>query len=156
MNLHNQLTAQQRVMATLARTSSRRSLLGRAGRTILVLTGVATIPMAVSTITPKVARATHDCFWGWWCGLCGKPCSSCGGTTSSCPSGGYGSGYWARCCQMPDGTNSIVEYHDCCLGYSCGHAKCYNLPGCTDPYTSWCDGGGTYTCTVAVITSLGC
>lgn len=139
----------------MACRATRRSALGRIGRIVLGAAGIGVVLVRPGLITPSIAHATHECGDPTWCGLCGRPCSSCpGGTVTSCATGSSpGSGYWSYCCCFIDGTCHVIGYGDCC-GASCTHDQCLNNP---DPscaggtFPLWCS--GTYTCTYAFVIS---
>jgi hypothetical protein len=137
----------------LARSLTRRSALAKICRHVLLVSGVATVGLTIADKTPKIARANHECSTtGMWCGLCGKPCTSCGGTYNTCPPGKVGGWYrWIACCGYPDGYSSLVEYWDCCSNEesTCNHAKCWE--GCPQSKT-WCT--GTYYCTNALFVGV--
>lgn len=138
-------------LVSLARHATRRSFLARMGKLVLATTGVGTTYLALGQVTPRLAEATHECGFDQWCGLCGTPCSACGGQFNQCPTNNFiGAGAWTRCCTFGDGNAWLISYYDCC-GTSCsGHGgRCQNAPGCTaTPWDPWCE--GTYNCTVAL------
>lgn len=94
----------------VAATQSRRSFLGRIGKTAMVLAGVG----VVEGLAPPQAFAHHIC------GHTGTT-SSCS-TTTQCPSGTYTGGSWYGCgCCSQDRARKIT---DCCKsGLSGGYCK---------------------------------
>jgi methylamine dehydrogenase light chain len=133
---------------SLARHTSRRSLLATLGR---VLTGAALIPLlpvdrssraeaAEGTATPATAKASGSkpkaekkasddpmsCEYWKYCAVDGFLCSCCGGSSTSCPPGTAPSPItWIGTCHNPvDGRDYIVSYNDCCGKTSCGNCEC--------------------------------
>ena len=134
---------------TLARRTSRRSLLAMLGK---ILTGAALVPLlpvdrssraqaanagAGATGTPahetppkKTASAKSDdplsCDYWKYCAVDGFLCSCCGGSANSCPPGTAPSPItWIGTCHNPaDGRDYIVSYNDCCGKTSCGNCEC--------------------------------
>lgn len=148
----------RRFSKRLASTSTRGGFLSRSAKWALGVTGVTVASTALSVLNPHQALAQPaECDKEVWCGLCGKPCSLCGGTISSCPSGstqGTGLG-WTRCCFFSITGWFNVRYDDCCGGGTCSDSnKCFNAANCSPggpTWPVWCSGG--YRCTVAIITS---
>jgi methylamine dehydrogenase light chain len=136
---------------SLARHTSRRSLLGTLGT---LLTGAALIPLlpvdrssraeAAEGAGPATApRATKgagtkpaadkkasddpmSCEYWKYCAIDGFLCSCCGGSANSCPPGTAPSPItWIGTCHNPvDGRDYIVSYNDCCGKTSCGNCEC--------------------------------
>lgn len=119
---------------------SRRSALVKIGNLLFAVAGV---ELAGALVRVPVALATHNCSPCKYCYLEGYPCSCCGGTDSTCPSGCTAQGYWTGCC-----CNGLrYRMQDCCGG-------CPSCPGtchyCTNapPGTAYCT-SGSYKCTLA-------
>lgn len=154
-DLHASPSAVADVSRWMARRTTRRGALGKISRVIIGTVGIGTVGIRSGLLTPPVAEASHECGYATWCGLCGKPCTSCGGTATTCPSGtSVGSNYWSYCCCFPDGYCWIVEYWDCC-GYACSHTpQCYNNPDSRcrpgGAFPTWCPSGVPYNCSVAL------
>ena len=135
---------------SLARHTSRRSLLATLGQ---ILTGAALIPLlpvdrssrtaAAERATPaepgaaktpakpgsKAKAATDDplsCDYWKYCAVDGFLCSCCGGSSNSCPPGTAPSPItWIGTCHNPaDSRDYIVSYNDCCGKASCGNCEC--------------------------------
>src|SRR6185437_4320681 len=134
---------------SLARHTSRRSLLGTLGK---ILTGAALIPLlpvdrssraeAAGTGGPAMPKAPHSkaeatdskkatddpmsCEYWKYCAVDGFLCSCCGGSANSCPPGTAPPPItWIGTCHNPaDGRDYIVSYTDCCGKTSCGHCEC--------------------------------
>lgn len=135
-------TLVRRPSMQLAEGLSRRSLIAKALRVTLFAVGVQTVYAVVS---PTPAEATSHCTPCYWCGLCGVPCTVCGGGASTCPAGtSRGSNAWCACC--PCGTCTNYCYYDCCGSGSCSQGQCSN--NCGPWIAVWCT--GNYVCTVAI------
>jgi methylamine dehydrogenase light chain len=116
---------------SLARRTSRRSLLGSLGR---VLTGAALLPLLPLDRSHRARAAEaqpgkdspESCEYWKYCAIDGFLCSCCGGTSSSCPPGTAPSPItWIGTCHNPrDGRDYIVSYNDCCGKTSCGNCEC--------------------------------
>ncbi len=139
----------ERSSRSLARHTSRRSLLASLGK---ILTGAALIPLlpidrsssaraadaspgptgAAPHKTPpkKAVHAKSDdplsCDYWKYCAIDGFLCSCCGGSANSCPPGTAPSPItWIGTCHNPtDGRDYIVSYNDCCGKTSCGNCEC--------------------------------
>ena len=136
---------------SLARHTSRRSLLATLGQ---ILTGAALIPLLpvdrssraaaaerATAAEPGAAKtpakpgskakaaATDDplsCDYWKYCAVDGFLCSCCGGSSNSCPPGTAPSPItWIGTCHNPaDSRDYIVSYNDCCGKASCGNCEC--------------------------------
>jgi hypothetical protein len=118
----------------------------------------------------------RDCgFWGY-CHMLGRPCARCGGFNSlpvgvntrnptsgrdgrylGCPPGARLGGAWFGCCWWgPPALPLVLGFYDCCTDppqQSCGTDPfCRNWPEAKN----WCQGVGTYRCTIAIATSQTC
>jgi methylamine dehydrogenase light chain len=117
---------------SLARRSSRRSLLASLGR---LLTGAALLPLLPIDRGYRAAQAEEakaapngagNCQYWKHCAIDGYLCACCGGTSSSCPPGTAPSPItWIGTCHNPgDGRDYIISYNDCCGKTSCGNCEC--------------------------------
>jgi len=132
---------------TLARHTSRRSLLATLGQ---VLTGAALVPLlpvdrssraeAADGGTSGAHKPEKDpagnnkkssddplsCEYWKYCAVDGFLCPCCGGSANSCPPGTAPSPItWIGTCHNPaDGRDYIVSYNDCCGKTSCGNCEC--------------------------------
>lgn len=153
---------------SLARDTSRRSLLGRAGA---MLAGVAALPLLP---VERAAAATQDaplegidelgdprsCDYWRYCGFSGTLCSCCGGTMSRCPPGSQTATVaWVGTCHNPaDGRDYLISYNDCCGKSVCARCECHRSEGDRPVYFPsksnsilWCFGSKShaYHCTLA-------
>ncbi len=157
---------------SLAKRTSRRSLLGSIGR---LLTGAALLPLLPIDRTAraqapapapgavaKPSAAEQSCDYWKYCAIDGFLCACCGGTSTSCPPGTQPSPItWIGTCHNPtDGRDYIVSYNDCCGKVSCGDCFCnrneaekpmYRLSRNND--VNWCMANteSNYHCSVSVI-----
>lgn len=132
-----------------AEESSRRGFLSRLGRLILVMLGVAMVPLLpVDRVIPIVEAA--DCNDWHLCGIYGRPCDCCGGSVTSCPNGIFeGDSWWTSCCN-----HFTINYIDCCRkkgdpAPNCTCGFCYN----NSQQPAWCPNDDPlktflYTCTI--------
>ena len=136
---------------SLAKRTSRRSLLGTLGQ---MLTGAALLPLLPIDRTARaqsappaqppsaasaqpagaVAKPTPDeqnCDYWKFCAIDGFLCACCGGTSTSCPPGTQTSPItWIGTCHNPaDNRDYIVSYNDCCGKVSCGDCFCNRNEG---------------------------
>ena len=169
-NLMDRLT--QRFSRGLARRTSRRSVLGLLGGSVV---GAATLPVlpvarADEHGQPSKADIPDDgddttCDYWRYCAIDGFLCTCCGGEVNVCPPGTEMSPItWIGTCNNPaDGKNYIISYNDCCGKSGCGHCLCnrnegdrpmYNPPKSND--INWCLGTEStiYHCSTAVIIGL--
>ena len=156
---------------SLARRTSRRSLLGTLGQ---VLTGAALLPLlpidrasrAQAAEGKTKASGPESCDYWKYCAIDGFLCSCCGGTSTSCPPGtGSSPITWVGTCHNPgDGRDYIVSYNDCCGKASCGRCLCNRnendkplyMPFASNDY-NWCAGsqvGIAYNCSTARIVGV--
>ena len=155
---------------SLARRTSRRSLLGSIGR---LLTGAALLPLlpidrtaraqaAPEGSVAKPTAAEQSCDYWKYCAIDGFLCACCGGTSTSCPPGTQSSPItWIGTCHNPnDDRDYIVSYNDCCGKVSCGDCFCnrneaekpmYRLSRNND--VNWCMANteSNYHCSVSII-----
>lgn len=147
----------RRPLVWLSQSVSRRGFLARSFKVTAAALGIAVAyrTIGMPQFPAHEAEASHTC--GdvcLWCGLCGKRCDLCGGSSSTCPSGGNikkGTNSWGSCC---GGCCGYRRYYDCCTndGSSCGVSTC--TANC--PQSSWCPAGySSYYCTVSIWSS-GC
>jgi methylamine dehydrogenase light chain len=152
---------------SLARRTSRRSLLGTLGR---VLTGAALLPLLpidragrahAAEGKPK-ASGPESCDYWKYCAIDGFLCSCCGGTSTSCPPGAAPSPITriGTCHNPGDGRDYIISYNDCCGKTSCGNCECNRNEREKPPYRpsrnndlNWCmaNADANYHCSVSVI-----
>ena len=152
---------------SLARRTSRRSLLGTLGQ---ILTGAALLPLlpidrggrAQATDAKPKADSPESCEYWKYCAIDGFLCSCCGGSSHTCPPGTAMSTIaWIGTCHNPgDGRDYILSYNDCCGKASCGNCSCnrnerekplYRLSRNND--INWCIANteSDYHCTVSLI-----
>jgi methylamine dehydrogenase light chain len=153
---------------SLARRTSRRSLLGTLGQ---LLVGAALLPLLpidragraqAAEGSGKSAATPASCEYWKYCAIDGFLCSCCGGTSSSCPPGATPSPItWIGTCHNPgDGRDYIVSYNDCCGKTSCGNCECNRNEREKPMYRpsrnndlNWCmaNADSNYHCSVSVI-----
>ena len=164
----------ERSARALARRTSRRSVLARAGA---VLVGAAALPLL------PVARAADDasrvpapddaglaapagdpqnCSYWRHCAIDGFLCACCGGSQNTCPPGTEMSPVtWIGTCRHPgDGKDYIISYNDCCGQSLCMRCRCSRTEGERPVYYTsknndllWCFGtkSRAVNCSVAVV-----
>lgn len=161
----------ERVFMGLSQRTSRRGLLGRATRVLLVVTGVSASyhsfwvprnaiaePPATGSASPLAVDTTPCGNLCYFCGLCGRRCNhpDCGGTRLNCPAGYTQNktwGYWTACCCC--GACCLnIRYQDCAKAGShspCGAPRCEARNPCPPPGEApeWVLGGYSYFCTTA-------
>ena len=137
----------------LAQSTTRRHFLKGVARTTLGIVGITTVGYALGDFAPKAAYATHECSLWFWCGLKGKPCSSCGGQAHICPGGttqGPRAVSWTCCCCDSGGSCWTVRYLDCCVpegtGTCTSHAPCNNNNKVGNNF--WCPADMEVYCTI--------
>lgn len=166
----------ERSARQLARRTSRRSFLSRAGA---VLVGGAALPLL------PVARAADDgrapapqesglvgaagdpqsCDYWRHCAIDGFLCACCGGSQNACPPGTEMSPItWLGTCRNPaDGKDYVISYNDCCGASLCFRCKCTRTEGEKPVYQTfrnndllWCFGtkSRAVTCSVAVVVGV--
>lgn len=152
---------------SLARRTSRRSLLATLGQ---ALTGAALLPLlpvarggrAQSADAKPGPNSPESCQYWRYCAIDGSLCACCGGTSTSCPPGTTPSPItWIGTCRHPgDDRDYIVSYNDCCGKTSCGACDCGRNEREKPMYRpsrnndlNWCmaNADSNYHCTVSVI-----
>jgi hypothetical protein len=100
----------------LSQKASRRSVLGWTGKALLAMVGgVLLVPTLPTDRRVPKTEASSDCNYWEYCYMHGRPCSQCGATDTTCPSGCTAQSYWTQCCWNPsDGCYYRVDYVDCC------------------------------------------
>jgi len=160
----------------LARSSSRRSLLGLLGRALVGAAALPLLPIARAAPPAKKAAAgvpaadpgdPGTCEYWRHCAIDGYLCSCCGGNQSACPPGTSMSAVtWIGTCQNPtDRKDYVISYNDCCGKSTCGRCFCNRnerdtplfQPGQSNDY-NWCTGNATaniaYHCSTARIVGV--
>jgi methylamine dehydrogenase light chain len=155
---------------SLAKRTSRRSMLGYLGALLVGATAVPLLPVARgATPDPKTpgpkapepkapgskAKRTDDpasCDYWRHCAIDGYLCGCCGGTQDTCPPGTQMSAVtWVGTCHNPlDGKDYVISYNDCCGKATCGRCMCNRnerdtplyIPFQSNDY-NWCSGNGT-------------
>jgi methylamine dehydrogenase light chain len=154
----------------LAGRTSRRSMLGRLGRT-LGGAAVAFPVLPVDRVAKFAAAATaatddQTCEYWRYCAFDGFLCSCCGGSATGCPAGTTASAVsWVGTCRNPlDDKDYLISYNDCCGKSSCGRCTCNTNLGERPAYLmgvhndiNWCmaeNKSQIYHCTVAAIVGI--
>ena len=155
---------------SLAKRTSRRSMVGYLGALLVGATAVPLLPVARgATPDPKApapkasdpkasdpkAKKTDDptsCDYWRHCAIDGYLCGCCGGTQDTCPPGTQMSAVtWVGTCHNPlDGKDYVISYNDCCGKATCGRCMCNRnerdtplyIPFQSNDY-NWCSGNGT-------------
>ncbi len=156
----------ERLSRSLAKATSRRSVLRRLG-TILV--GAATLPLlpvARGQASAKEQGDSTTCEYWRYCAIDGFLCACCGGSMTSCPPGTEPAPItWVgTCLNAADGKEYIISYNDCCGKGSCGRCLCNRNEGDRPLYRpnlandyNWCVGSKSnipYHCTVSRIVGV--
>lgn len=160
---------------SVARRSSRRSMLTRTSALLLGGAAIPLLPVAraaqsnnypgvasQSTGNPEDPGDPTSCDYWRYCAIDGFLCSCCGGSASSCPPGTEMSPItWIGTCRNPaDGKNYIISYNDCCGTTSCGRCLCNRNESDKPTYRpqsnndiNWCLGteSTVYTCSTGVV-----
>ena len=157
----------------LARRSSRRGFLGRAGALLVGASALPLLPVARAAASarepapgePDPASGEGDpraCSYWRNCAIDGFLSSCCGGTHASCPPGTEMSSVtWIGTCRNPaDGRDYVISYNDCCGKNACGRCFCNRNEGDKPVYVpsrandiDWCMGsvGVVYNSTVTLV-----
>ncbi len=157
----------------IARRSSRRGFLARAGALWLGASALPLLPVARAAAQPREPAPgepdpstpegdPRDCEYWRNCAIDGFLASCCGGTHTSCPPGTEMSPVtWIGTCRNPaDGRDYVISYNDCCGKGECGRCYCNRNEGDKPVYVparandiDWCMGsvGVVYNSTVALV-----
>jgi methylamine dehydrogenase light chain len=163
-------TLSERLTRSLARRSSRRSLLSQLGTLLAGSAIIPLLPVARGADTnsrsafTRSAQAKDDkqCTYWRYCAIDGALCSCCGGGVHTCPPGSSAAPTsWIGTCLNPDdGKAYIIAYRDCCGRHNCGRCLCNSNQEETPIYRPqtnndiiWCFGASTmvYHCSTAVL-----
>ena len=154
---------------SLARRSSRRSVLAGMGSVLLGAAAIPLLPVARGAESkPADGSAGSDdpssCDYRRHCAIDGFACSCCGGSQSMCPPGTDMSPVtWIGTCHNPgDGRDYVISYNDCCGKSSCGRCFCNRNERDTSLFQAgrsndydWCSGNSKanipYHCSTARI-----
>lgn len=164
----------------VARFTSRRSLMARAGVMLAGTTAIPLLPMLRASAAPAKGKAGGEsanaadpiaaindplaCEYWRYCALDGNLSACCGGTHSTCPPGTEISTVtWIGTCHNPlDGRDYVISYNDCCGKTPCGRCACNRNEGDRPVYTPakandilWCFGtqSQAYHCSVSRVIS---
>ena len=149
----------------LARHTSRRSFLGRAGA---IMAGLGAFPMLPVYREAQAASVVDEmgdpnsCEYWRYCAFSGSICGCCGGSATTCPPGSeVASVAWVGTCHNPaDGRDYLISYNDCCGKSSCGRCRCSRSEGEKPVYfpskantVLWCFGAKShaYHCTLGLV-----
>jgi len=157
----------------LARRTSRRGLLARAGALLAGGAALPLLPVARAAAPgrepgpgePDPATPEGDptsCQYWRNCSIDGFLSACCGGTHRSCPPGTEMSPVtWIGTCRNPaDGREYVISYNDCCGKEACGRCFCHRNEGDKPVYLparandiDWCMGevGVVYNSTTVVV-----
>jgi len=163
----------ERITRSLARRSSRRSLLSQLGT---LLAGSAIIPLlpvvrgaetnSKSAFTRNAqAKDDKQCTYWRYCAIDGALCTCCGGGVHTCPAGTQPSlTSWVGTCYNPDDKRSyLIAYRDCCGTSTCGQCRCDNTEEAMPTYRPqgnneiiWCFGTSSmaYHCSTAALVGV--
>lgn len=148
----------------LARTTSRRSFIGKLGAMIAGASILPLLPVSRPFAQESLSEIgdTQSCDYWRYCALGGTLCTCCGGTVTSCPPGSEPSPItWVGTCRNPvDDMDYLISYNDCCGKEVCDRCGCHNTERERPVYypsksssVLWCFGTKerTYHCTVALV-----
>ena len=157
----------------VARRSSRRGFLARAGALLVGASALPLLPVARAGAQarepapgePDPSTPEGDptaCEYWRNCAIDGFLAACCGGTHRSCPPGTEMSPItWIGSCRNPaDGRDYVISYNDCCGKNACGRCFCHRNDGDKPVYVparsndiDWCMGsvGVVYNSTVVLV-----
>jgi methylamine dehydrogenase light chain len=158
---------------SMARRTSRRSLLASLGAVLMGASALPLLPVARGAAAaeskgPDEKPGANDdpssCDYWRHCAIDGFLCNCCGGSQSACPPGTEMSLVtWVGTCHNPaDGKDYAISYNDCCGKSSCGRCLCNRnerdtplyIPFQSNDY-NWCSGSSKanipYHCSTARI-----
>ena len=163
---------------TIARRTSRRSVIAGLGSLLLGAGTVPLLPVARGADTKPAGAAPGtgapnadpgdpaSCEYWRHCAVDGFLCGCCGGSQSVCPPGTDMSPVtWIGTCHNPgDGKDYVISYNDCCGKSECGRCLCNRneddkplyMPFKSNDY-NWCAGskvGISYHCSTARIVGV--
>ena len=156
----------ERLSRSLAKTTSRRSVIRKLG---VLLVGAASLPLLPVARGQAVVKEEGDpatCEYWRYCAIDGFLCACCGGSVTTCPPGTEPAPVtWVGTCRnASDGNDYIVSYNDCCGKSSCGRCLCNRNEGDRPIYRpqqandlNWCIGSKAnipYDCTVSRIVGV--
>ncbi len=164
----------ERSARALARRTSRRSVLARAGAALVGAAALPLLPVARAADDESRVPAPDDarleapagdpqsCSYWRHCAIDGFLCSCCGGSQNTCPPGTEMSPVtWIGTCRHPgDGKDYIISYNDCCGQSLCMRCRCSRTEGERPVYYTsrnndllWCFGtkSRAVNCSVAVV-----
>jgi methylamine dehydrogenase light chain len=164
--MHDWDSVVERLSRSLARTTSRRSVIRKLG---VLLVGAASLPLLPVARGQAVVKEQGDpatCDYWRYCAIDGFLCACCGGSVTSCPPGTEPAPItWVGTCRnATDGNDYIVSYNDCCGKSACGRCLCNRNEGDRPIYRpqaandlNWCVGSKAnipYHCTVSRIVGV--
>ena len=125
----------EKLTRSLAKGTSRRSLLAKIGATAALAPTIPLLPVARAADNDmplsnfaRTAQTTDDTQCNYWryCAIDGALCTCCGGGIHTCPPGTEPSPTaWVGTCRNPDdGRSYLIAYRDCCGSGSC-NTNCF-------------------------------
>ena len=156
----------ERLSRSLAKTTSRRSVIRKLGVLLIGAASLPLLPVARSQAVVKEEGDPATCEYWRYCAIDGFLCACCGGSVTSCPPGTEPAPVtWVGTCRnATDGNDYIVSYNDCCGKSSCGRCLCNRNEGDRPIYRpqaandlNWCVGSKAnipYHCTVSRIVGV--
>jgi len=160
-----------RLTRSLARRSSRRSVLAQLAGVLVGSAALPLLPVARAFGASPVPGEPHpstpsgdpgSCDYWRHCAIDGFLCACCGGSQNTCPPGTEMSSItWIGTCKNPaDGKEYVISYNDCCGQSVCGRCNCTRTEGEKPVYITpknndalWCFGtkSRAVQCSVAVV-----
>lgn len=156
----------ERLSRTLAKTTSRRSVLRSLGTLLIGASTLPLLPVARGQNAVKEEGDPATCEYWRHCAIDGFVCACCGGSVTTCPPGTEPAPItWVGTCRNAvDGTDYIISYNDCCGKGPCGRCLCNRNEGDRPLYRpqlandyNWCVGSKSdlpYHCTVSRIVGV--